>query len=255
MASALFWLCILSAPSLYSPLRAAAQDNSAPSTAIAQVGFEVASIHPSRPGASARDGRVSLGADRFDAEAATVGDILDMLNGWQLARVVGGPDWMRTDRYDIHAKAGAPIPSHERKDALLALLTERFKLAVHQETRDIPTVVLMAPKRPAGLKPAADGETPSIRFDAHNDPTFVAIRMSGVTNYLSQMWHSRVVDQTGLAGAFDFSLAPSAVNPAPGDAWGDLVREAVLAFGFKVETRKVPMQVTVVDRCERPSEN
>jgi uncharacterized protein (TIGR03435 family) len=197
-----------------------------------------------------------LGADRFDTEAATVGDILDMLNGWQLERVVGGPDWMRTDRYDIHAKAGAPIPSsEERKGAVLALLAERFKLVVHQETRDIPTVVLMAPKRPAALKPAADGETPSIHFGAHGDPTFVAMPMSQVTNYLSQMWHSPVVDQTGIAGVFDFSFAPSAFEAAPGETWGDLVREAVLAFGFKVETRKVPVQVTVLDRCERPSEN
>lgn len=250
MASPLLWLYLLSVP-----LRASAQGNSVPSTAIAQVRFEVASIHPSRPGASAQDARVSAGADRFDAEASTVDDILEMLNGWQLYRVVGGPDWMRTDRYDIHAKAGAAIPSEERQDAVLALLTERFKLVVHRETRDIPAMVLTAPKRPAGLKAAADGETASIRYGAHGDPIFVAVPMSAVTNYLSNMWHSPVVDQTGLAGTFDFSLAPSAVYPAPGAAWGDLVREAVLAFGFKVETRKVPMQVTVVDRCERPSEN
>lgn len=75
MASALSLLSILSALSLCSPLIAAAQDNSAPSTAIAQVRFEVASSHPSRPGASARDGRISLGADRFDTEAATVGQL------------------------------------------------------------------------------------------------------------------------------------------------------------------------------------
>jgi uncharacterized protein (TIGR03435 family) len=250
MASALLWLYLLSAP-----LMATAQGNSVPSTAIAQARYEVASIHPSRPGASVRDGRFSLGVDRFDTEAATVDDILEMLNGWQLYRVVGGPDWMRTDRYDIHAKAGGPIPSEERQDAVLALLAERFKLVVHRETRDMPAMVLMAPIRPAGLKPAADGETPSIRYGAQGDPIFVAVPMSAVTNYLSNMWYSPVVDQTGLAGTFNFSLAPSAVYPAPGAAWGDLVREAVLAFGFKVETRKVPMQVTVVDRCERPSQN
>jgi uncharacterized protein (TIGR03435 family) len=250
MAPALLWLYLLSAP-----LRAAAQDNTVPSTAIAQVRFEVASIHPSRPGATARDAGVSLGPDRLDAEAATVGDVLDMLNGWQLLRVVGGPEWMRTDRYDIHAKASTSIPVKERQDAVLALLAERFKLAVHHETRDIPSMVLMAPKRPAGLKPAVDRETYSIRYGAHGDPIFVAVPMSAVTNYLSQIWQSPVVDQTGLAGTFDFSLAPSAVAPQPGEVWGDRVREAITAFGFKVEMRKVPTEVTVVDHCERPSEN
>jgi uncharacterized protein (TIGR03435 family) len=240
---------------LAGPLRVAAQDNSVPSTTIVQVRFEAASIRPSHPGAGPQDGRFSFSGDRFDAEAATVDDILEMLNNFQLYRVVGGPDWIRTDRYDIHATAGAPIPPKEHDDALLALLAERFKLIVHRETRDMPAMVLMAPKRPAGLKSAADGEKSSIRYGIQGDPIFVAVPMSAVTNYLSQMWHLPVVDQTGLVGTFDFSLAPSAVDRAPGDAWGDLVREAVLEFGFKVETRKVPMQVTVVDRCERPSEN
>jgi hypothetical protein len=173
--------------------------------------FEVASIRPSPPGATVQQAHFSTPfgvADRFDAEGVTVGDILDMLNGWQLGRVLGGPAWMRTDRYDIHAKAGTPISSEERKSAVMALLAERFQLVAHRETRDIPAAVLLALKPPAGF-----------------------------------------------AGAFDFSLAPSAIEPVRGQTWGDLVREAMSDFGFKVETRKVPPQVTVVDRCERPSEN
>jgi hypothetical protein len=56
-------------------------------------------------------------------------------------------------------------------------------------------------------------------------------------------------------GAFDFSFEPSAIDPEPGEAWGDRVLDAVIASGFKVEPRKLPMEVTVIDRCERPSEN
>jgi uncharacterized protein (TIGR03435 family) len=223
--------------------------------AIAQVRFEVASIHLSRAGAGPQHGRSVFRGDRFDAEAYTVGDVLDMLNGWQLHRVVGGPAWMTTDRFEIHAKASAPVPPEERRDAIMALLAERFNLSVHRETRDIPAMVLLAPKKPSGLKPAAAGETYSVRFNDHNDPTFTAEPMSAFTNYLSQMWHSPVVDQTGLKGTFDFSLNPSAVDPQPGENWGDRIRAAVIAVGFKVEERKVPTEVTVVDRCERPSEN
>jgi uncharacterized protein (TIGR03435 family) len=79
--------------------------------------------------------------------------------------------------------------------------------------------------------------------------------MSALINYLSKMWHSPVVHQTELGGAFDFSPEPSGVDPQPGQMWGDRVRDAVIAFGFKVETRKVPLELTVVDRCDRPSEN
>lgn len=220
--------------------------------AVSQIRFEVASI---RPSAGPQDGRASIRGDRFDVVAYTVGDLLDMLNGWQLDRVTGGPGWMRTDRYDIHAKAGSEIPPEDRESAIMALLKERFQLASHRETREIASMVLLAPKRPAGLKTAAEGETSSIRFGAHNDPIFTAVPMSAVTNYLAQMWHAPVVDRTGLNGAFDFSLEPSAVDPQPGEVWGDRVRAALLAFGFKVETRKVPVEITVVDRCERPTEN
>ena len=79
-------------------------------SAGAQVRFEVASIHPSRPGLGPRDSRILFSGDSFDAEASTVDDLLEMLNNWQLHRVVGGPAWMTTDRYDIHAKAGRSVP-------------------------------------------------------------------------------------------------------------------------------------------------
>ncbi len=160
-----------------------------------------------------------------------MGDILDMLNGWQLHRVTGGPDWMTTDRFDIHAKAGAPIPPEDQRDAIMALLAERFRLAVHRETRDIAPIVLLAPTRPAGLKPAVAGEPYSMRFNDRHDPMFSGEPMFAFTNYLSNMWHSPVVDQTGLEGTFDFSLKPSAVETQPGETWGDRVREAVIAAG------------------------
>ena len=73
--------------------------------AWAQARFEVISVKPSRPDATARDARFNRRGDRFEATAYTVRDVLDMLNGFQLFRVVGGPAWMRTDRYDIVAKA------------------------------------------------------------------------------------------------------------------------------------------------------
>ena len=225
------------------------------STANAQARFEVASIHSSRPDAGPQNAVLSLKGDRFDAQAATVNDILDKLNDLQLYRVAGGPAWMRTDRYDIHAKAEAPIPPEQFKDAVLALLAERFNLVVRYETREVLATVLTAPKPLAGLKPAADGERYSIRPIAHGDLVFTAVPMKYLAAVLAQLWASPVVDQTGITGSFDFTLAPSAVNPTPGMAYGDLVREALLDFGFKVETKKIPLQITVVDHCERPSEN
>jgi uncharacterized protein (TIGR03435 family) len=223
-----------------------------PSALAAQTRYEVASIHPSRPGASPQSARVYFVDDGFEAKDSTLGDILDMLNGWQLHRVVGGPAWMTTDRYDIHAKATVPVPPKEQHDALMALLAERFNLSVHHETRDLPAMVLLAPKMPGGVKPAAPGETYSVPYFARDVLPFTAVPMSAFTNYLSNVWQSPVVDQTGLEGAYDFTLNPSS---EPGESWGDRIHDALGAVGFKIEYKKVPTEVTVVDRCERPSEN
>ena len=119
--------------------------------AIGQVRFEVASIHPSGPGASPQNARVMFSGDSFDAQNSTVGDILDMLNGWQLHRVVGGPAWMTTDRFDIHAKADGPIPKEEQHDRLMALLADRFQLTVHKETRDVAAMVLSVSAKSGGI--------------------------------------------------------------------------------------------------------
>jgi uncharacterized protein (TIGR03435 family) len=217
-----------------------------------QVRFEVASIRPSQLGMTARDAHHTFRGDRFEAKAMTVSDFLDMLNGYQLYRVLGGPDWMRTDRYDVEAKADRPLEAAERQQAVIALLAERFHLEAHREKREVPGRVLRASRNPRLLKQAGSEERYSIRPDRGN-VVFTAVSMSAVTNYLSQMWKVPVVDETELKGTYDFELAPS--NPQPGMNWGDRVREAAEAVGFRVEDRRISLEITVVDRCEWPTEN
>jgi uncharacterized protein (TIGR03435 family) len=62
-----------------------------------------------------------------------------------------------------------------------------------------------------------------------------------------------VEDQTQLNGGYDFVLPTSRVERHPGEKWGDWVREAAEELGFRVESRRISMEVTVVDRCERAS--
>lgn len=221
--------------------------------AWAQPKFEVASIKPSAPGATPQDARFNMRGDRLDITAATVGDILDWLNGFQLFRVVGGPTWMRTDRYDIVAKADQPIAQPELKSAVMALLAERFQLQSHAETRDVPGFTIGAPK-PGTLKPAASDDKNSIRT-VNGDVVFTAVPMSTLTNRLSQMWAGPVEDLTKLEGSYNFTLAFSQVERHPGEKYADWARSATEEAGFRVEARKIPLEVTVVDRCERPSEN
>jgi uncharacterized protein (TIGR03435 family) len=219
-----------------------------------QARFEVVSIKPSPPGMTARDNQKSLRGDRFENRATTVGDILDMLNGFQLFRVVGGPDWIRTDRYDIEAKADRPLKAEDLNDALMALLVERFQLKSHRETREVAGLVLRAPRPPAGLKQAAPDEKHSMRMDG-GDYVLRGASISVLTNLLSNLLTEPVMDETGLNGNYDFELAVSRVGLQTGMTWADRVREAAETLGFRLENRRIPLEVTVVDRCERPSAN
>ena len=195
-----------------------------------------------------------LNGNRFEAKAMTVGDILDMLNGYQLHRVLGGPDWMRIDRYDIEAKTDRLLDGGERNQAVLALLAARFQLQLHRERRELPGIILRAPQKSGVPKEATGEEHYSIASD-RGDVVFTAVTMSSLTNYLSQMSRLPVVDETELKGRYDFTLAISQIESQSQMSWGDRVREAVEAVGFRVEDRKIPLDVTVVDHCERPTEN
>jgi uncharacterized protein (TIGR03435 family) len=79
--------------------------------------------------------------------------------------------------------------------------------------------------------------------------------MGSLTNYLSQVWGAPVEDQTNLEGRYDFTVPTSRVERHPGEKLSDWVREALEDIGFRVEGRKIPMEITVVDRCERPAPN
>jgi uncharacterized protein (TIGR03435 family) len=223
--------------------------------AFTQAHFEVASIHPSAPGSTARDGRFYFQNERLIIKAATVGDILDFVNGFQLFRVTGGPPWMRTDRYDVEAESDHELAPAEQKEAILSLLAGRFKLASHWEKREVPGFALHAPKALTEVTPAPPGEHYAIGMNEKQDVVFTAVAMSSVTNYLSQMLRGPVVDETDLKGSYNFVLALSHIEPQPAQSFGDRIREAAEAVGFRVENRQIPMDVTVVDACERPSEN
>ena len=84
---------------------------------------------------------------------------------------------------------------------------------------------------------------------------FTAVPISSLTSYLSSLWSAPVADKTEMQGAWDFVVPTSQVDSQAVAQWGDRVREALTALGFRVEDRKIPLEVTVVDRCERPTAN
>jgi uncharacterized protein (TIGR03435 family) len=222
--------------------------------ALGESRFEVSSIRPA-PNATPQDVRYFFRGNRFEAKAVTLGDIFQVLANGELYRIVGGPPWMKTDRFDIVATSDHEVPPAEQLDAIMALLADRFALKSHKETRELPGLILRAERTPPRIKAAGADEKYSVRPDGQGRWTFTGVPIGALTNFLSQMNQAPTTDATELKGKFDFVLMTTDIPAEPGVAWGERVNAAVEALGFRVDRGNFPFEVTVVDSCERPNGN
>ena len=187
--------------------------------------------------------------------------------GFERARVLGGLDWIDSDQYEIQAKIEDSLfaamqkmtPAQQREQVDLmeqALLRDRFGLKVHFETREMPGFVLVVAKGGPKLTAAKDGEVSRISEGGN--------KMTATATTLDQWIHSpflsgrTVVDQTGLKGAYDFTLTWSDQPAGAEDGGADapsLFTAVQEQLGLRLVPMKVPVEVIVIDHIERPSEN
>lgn len=192
-------------------------------------------------------------------------------------RIIGLPNWIKDQRFDMQAKvdpADAPklkdLNYHQRYAMLVPVLEDRFGLKFHHETRVLPVFDLVVAKGGAKLaeaKPGADGKTKDGGWSSGNgrmDAT--AATIDSLTAMLRQEVEHPVLDKTGLAGRYNFKLrwtpedAPAAAG-ADGLSAGsdtsapDLFTAVQEQLGLKLESRKAPMDVIVIDHIEKPTEN
>ena len=243
-------------------------------TAVAQPApqaFEVASIRPSQTPQG--KGLPSLREDIVATPGSLVLRNVTLtscirwaykLNAFEIAPVDGEP------RYDITAKAPAAASEDQMRVMLQSLLTDRFKLAFHKQTKETPGYVLVKGKGPVKLTPSEGGGEGSMTgagvvFEGHKMP------LSRLADIVASALRTPVVDMTGLDGHFDFKLdlrpyvvqrqadAPAVSRDAPGmtDALVDMATSALQdELGLRLEARKVQLEVLVVDHAEKtPSEN
>jgi uncharacterized protein (TIGR03435 family) len=213
------------------------------------------------------------------------------------SQIIGGPSWIDSDRFDVVAKAAAdqqPGPNGPPPELFLmvrTLLVDRFKLVVHNESRELPIYSLVLARddgrRGPQLNPAAvdcaslrgrGGAPPPLPAPGERPPCGIRISpgnlvgggmgMVQLANALSRLpaLNRLVVDQTGLAGTFDFDLkwtpdqipqTPPGGGPLPSiDPDGPSLFAAVQEqLGLKLESTKGPVNVVVIDAAERPTED
>src|SRR6266853_3766629 len=248
--------------------------------------FEVATIKQNKAG-----GRVS-GAQRQPGRRLTITNMTlrtlitfaYQITGYQL---VGGPGWTDRDAFDILARingnptwgtplSGVPDPPQV---AMQSLLADRFKLKLHHEMRemDVYALVLAKPGTPApGLTPStndcqalweqarqgktpapqppAPGPTPCSILGSVGRISFDGFGMPQVANMLIGQSGRIVIDRTGLSGNWQFILtfAPDGATDSNAPSFFTALQEQL---GLKLESTKAPVDVTVIDSADHPTDD
>jgi len=246
------------------PIGLAAAQAVQPAGPAAVPSFESASVKPSSPDANSSGVDSDPGLLRIQNQ--TLHGLVRIAYGVNDSQVTGGPKWAEADRFDVIGKAGGPADSPELLKMMQALLTERFKLEIHREARTVTGFALVAAKSGVKMQAASGGESTSHGSRGQIDAKGVS--MSTLAGRLSRLLHAPVEDQTGATGGFNFTLKWNPDDPAlrpmaadrPSTVVSDSKDPSLFAalqeqLGLKLESRKVQMEMIVIDGAQKPGEN
>jgi len=239
---------------------------SAQQAAGAELRFEVASVKLNTSGIQGSRSQLQPGG-RYVVSNGTVERMLMNAYMVQPFQIVGAPDWLTRERFDIDAKADGNITVPQLQGMLKTLLRERFHLAFHLETRELPIYTLVLartdgrrgpaltpstfdcsrmmkgpppqtppPTMPNGLAPCG-GRTSS------GSIVFNGTAMAYFASNLSNIIRRTVVDRTGLAGDFNLALtyAPETASAQPLSDAASLFTALQEQLGLKLESGRGPV--------------
>jgi uncharacterized protein (TIGR03435 family) len=237
--------------------------------------FEAASVKVNTSGdAASRFG--FAGPGRLTVTNNSLRNIVRNVWNVQNFQIVGGPAWLDSMRFDIAAVAPADAPAPDVNAMMKTLLADRFKLVAHTETRDMPAYALIV-REPGRLGPelkpvavdcgiaerelrAAGRPLPADRplcglRTRPGDMQGASVSMPQFARNLSGVAGRSVVDATSLAGVFDLRLtwAPDQTEVGVSADAPSLVTAVQEQLGLKLESRRMPIEVVVIDRAELPS--
>jgi uncharacterized protein (TIGR03435 family) len=236
--------------------------------------FEVASVRPYEFAPNML-GVTTLGASKILISGNRVtsrGSLLGLLMaayGVRDFQISGDPGWTdklgRQQFFDIAAKTegDATATADQVRQMLQSLLADRFQLRVHRETKESPVYDLVVGKNGSKLKEHIGDTGPAepvlqsgllTRFKYSNRP--IADLVALITRNVDRP----VLDRTGLAGGYDFTLEftwgnPELVPRDSPDADRSIFSALQQQLGLKLVAAKEPIEVLVIDHVEKPSEN
>ena len=243
--------------------------------------FEVTTVKRNRTEISSS--RAEMSSGRFTASHVSLKSMI----GYQAysvpeSRILGGPKWLNSERFDIQAKIDDSTAAQQKmlgreerklqtQKMFQQLLADRFQLKVHWETRELPIYGLIVAKNGPRLDPAKDAESGSSTSIQNNQLTARSITMTDLAETLTQEMSRElgrvVVDKSGVEGRYDLALKWSpdlegagmdgrAEESAPPAGSAPSIFTAVQEqLGLRLESTRGPGEVLVIDHVEMPTEN
>lgn len=238
--------------------------------------FEVATIKPSDPNRRGWGINVNR-SGMFTTLNKNLSDLIKFAWDMHPKQVIGAPAWVDSDKFDILAKPDTPgMPGMNQMKAMVRkLLADRFNLQFHHEKRELSVYAITVAKGGEKIKKDENstlplpgfGGPPQRGFNVHN-----ATIAEFASVMQAQFMEQPVVDQTGLGDTrYTFTLKwtpdpsqntgfgggppPDAAPPAEADPPPDLFSAMVQQLGLKMGTAKAPVDVMVIDKVDKPSDN
>ena len=243
-----------------------------PMAADANPSFEVATIKPTKP--DERGTYITVQGTGLVVVNFSLNDLVKFAYDMQNKQIVGGPDWMATDKWDINAKPDTPgQPNTKQLQTMIRkLLADRFAFKFHNDKREMGAYVLTVGKNGPKMKQNTGNPNglPGLFFGPIGTLHVMNATMEDFTGLMQSTVLDRpVVDKSGLTGRWDFTLKwtpdesqfvgmgikvppPSAddANAAP-----PLFTAIQEQLDLKLEAQKTQVPVLVIDHVDHPSPN
>jgi uncharacterized protein (TIGR03435 family) len=207
-------------------------------------------------------------------------------------RISGGPEWLRSERFDIEARAesgaipaGAPSAERERRMRIMLqnLLADRFRLSLHTDVRETPVYAIVVAKNGPKLERSGKQEKdcdaqlrgqeiPCHQIDGGQGRGLhaSAATISDVALYVANFADRPVIDRTGLKDLYRLDtegwipmnapqippgVEPSAEQRAMSDPNRSTLFTVFERLGLRLRAGKAPIKMYTIEHVERPTEN
>jgi uncharacterized protein (TIGR03435 family) len=229
--------------------------------------FEAATVRANKSGETRMAVDFQAGG-RFSATNVPLKILIALAYHVRPEAVTGGPGWLGSDRFDIVAKALQTTSSDEIRRMLQTLLAEQFKLKLHTDQKIMPAYALLPGKTGPKLQPSSEpalltdqrcrpGDANAGQRQVECEHMTMALFADTLQELAPREIDAPVVDQTGVQGTYSFNLvwAPAVLgdpaNPLDPAAGPTLFEALDSQLGLRLQSKKLPLAVIVIDRVER----